>query len=60
MNGKSTGRRKSGFRQALDGALERLGEELDNIAEAIRRGLQPEQPQPVPIPIPVRDLRRRR
>ncbi len=47
--------RKPGFREVLDGVLERLREGLDGLAE----GLRPAQPQPVPIPIPVRRPRRR-
>ncbi len=50
---------KSGLKQTLEGALERLGEELDRIAEGIRRGLEPARPQPVPIPVPVNRPRRR-
>lgn len=56
---KSRPQQKKGVKQTLEDALEQLGEELDRIADSIRRGLQPSRPQPVPIPVPANRLRRR-
>lgn len=61
MNPDDTRKRKNhpqagkGLKEALEGVLERLREELDELAQ----GLRPRQPQPVPIPVPVRRPGRR-
>lgn len=52
---KSYPQPKQGLKHTLEGVLDRLREELDELAS----GFRPKDPQLVPIPIPVQRPRRR-